>query len=389
MVARALIRSSFIYRDIPWSRGLVFITTASAGAVALLHNGNVTFGDEAKYKKNNNRTAYVKCDYSEYSPPPYPRLDRKTESPVLPTSSLLHRFTKDHDEKNKHLPMNKKYIIEWSNVLGEGAYGKVYLARVTDTGEKVAMKKISKRYTNSSAFTSEIAALWRIYEAGGHPNISGLRDIYEDQNHFYLVLDLARGGELFDHLIKDGSYSEHDASRLISEILSALAFLHNIGIVHSDIKPENVLLCDVRRGVETVKLIDFGCAKVDKRGESPFQSNQVNNSTGSLVGTRAYWAPECFGWRGKKNDSMDIWAVGCILFIMLCGVHPFDLKGIKTDKEIEERIKRNPHAPIHLATHLSPSARDFLKQLMNPDPNERLTAITALVSTQIGYVSSA
>ena len=77
------------------------------------------------------------------------------------------------------------------------------------------------------------------------------------------------------------------------------------------------------------------------------------------------------------------------MFIMLCGVHPFDLKGIKTDKEIEERIKRNPSAPIHLATHLSPSARDFLKQLMNPDPNERLTAITALVSTPIGYISFA
>jgi len=101
------------------------------------------------------------------------------------------------------------------------------------------------------------------------------------------------------------------------------------------------------------------------------------------LGTRAYWPPEAFGKQGKKTEAMDMWAVGVILFIMLCGVHPFDLKAIKTDSEIEEKIKKNPYAPIHLATHLSPSARDFLKQLMEPNPDERLTAITALVSTSI------
>ena len=300
----------------------------------------------------------------------------------LQIQSNLKENNDKNTQKEDNLPMHQKYNIDWSNVLGEGSYGKVYLARVAHTGQKVALKKISKRYTNSSAFLSETAALWRIYDAGGHPNISGLRDIYEDENHFYVILDLARGGELFDHLINDGSYSEKDASRLISEILSALAFLHNIGVVHCDLKPENILLCDSRRGGASVKIIDFGCAILDKRGDdaSPFQSSQVNNPTRSL-GTRAYWAPECFGKEGKKTDAMDIWAVGCVLFIMLCGVHPFDFKGIKTDKQIEAKIKKNPNAPLHLATHLSPSARDFLKQLLEPNPDERLTAITALVST--------
>ena len=76
-----------------------------------------------------------------------------------------------------------------------------------------------------------------------------------------IYTDLVPGGEMFEHLIQYGSYSEDDASRLVQEILSALAFLHNIGITHADLKPENVLLCEKNQGSETVKIIDFGCAK--------------------------------------------------------------------------------------------------------------------------------
>lgn len=122
--------------------------------------------------------------------------------------------------------LHTKYKVDWKTVLGEGAYGSVYPARLACTGEKVALKKISKRHTNSSAFLNETAALLRIYDNGGHPNISGLRDMYEDYSHFYLILDLIKGGEMFDHLSNEGAYSEADSARLIFEVSSALAFLH-------------------------------------------------------------------------------------------------------------------------------------------------------------------
>ena len=90
---------------------------------------------------------------------------------------------------------------------------------------QVALKKISKRYTSTSSFKTETDALLRIYDNGGHPNISGLRDMYEDYAHYYLILDLVSGGEMFDHLSSDGAYSEADAARLTYEVASALAFL--------------------------------------------------------------------------------------------------------------------------------------------------------------------
>ncbi len=184
---------------------------------------------------------------------------------------------------------------------------------------------------------------------------------------------------MFDQLIQHGQYSEYDASRLVTEILSALAFLHNIGVIHADLKPENILLCSKTKGAETIKLIDFGCASIDRRGEEHF-SERVANDAAALpsIGTKAYWSPERFQRHIPITEAVDIYAVGVILFIMLVGVHPFDVAGSASDEEIEEEIRNGTLPPMALASHLSPSARDFMKGLMERDPYRRLTAITAL-----------
>jgi len=133
--------------------------------------------------------------------------------------------------------MTDKYNVLWEKKLGEGAFGSVHPAYNIKTGEKYALKKISKRYTNNKNFKTETDALLRIFDNGGHPNISGLRDMYEDYDHFFLILDLVKGGEMFDHLVNYGPYSEADAARLMQEVASALAFLHGVGVVHADLKP--------------------------------------------------------------------------------------------------------------------------------------------------------
>ncbi|GAX12791.1 hypothetical protein FisN_15Hh270 [Fistulifera solaris] len=310
--------------------------------------------------------------------------------PPLPTSSceprkeprnvMLHRM-----RSMKGRGLTEKYTIDWDTVLGEGAYGMVYPARVAATGEKVALKKISRRYTNSSGFKTETDALLRIYDNGGHPNISGLRDMYEDHSYFYLILDLVSGGEMFEHLIHFGAYSEADAARLIQEVASALAFLHGVGVVHADLKPENLLLSTKNRLDGTIKMIDFGCAQIkdDELDHSKSSTEQATTSTTSSAastGTTAYWPKERFGNDGEATPAMDMWSVGVILYIMLTGVHPFDLRGLSTDEEIEERIKADPSPPLdhHLVGHLSESAIDLIKKLMEKDPNKRLTAYEML-----------
>lgn len=333
-----------------------------------------------------------------------------------PRNVMLHRL---RSLRGRNL--SDKYNVDWKTCLGEGAYGSVHPARHATTGEKVALKKITKRYTDTSSFCRETDALLRIYNNGGHPNISGLRDMYEDHDHYYLVMDLVAGGEMFDHLIHYGAYSEADAAMLMREVASALAFLHGVGVVHADLKPENLLLCSKKRVNGTIKMIDFGCANVSKDNydssdevedgskkkqlKNGEDENESGNNEGFAMqrtlqswieslkkrnmgqdpgkepsvqstGTTAYWPPERFLSSKLPDQATDMWAVGVILFIMLTGVHPFDLTGVATDAEIAAQIKKDPSPPITpgLTSHLSPSAIDLIKMLMEKNPTDRLSA---------------
>ena len=270
----------------------------------------------------------------------------------------------------------------------EGPYSATFLFFSLD---KVALKKISRRFTSSAGFQTETDALLRIFDNGGHPNISGLRDMYDDHNYFYLIMDLVAGGEMFEHLINYGAYSEADAARLMHEVASALAFMHGVGVVHADLKPENLLLSTKNRLDGTIKVIDFGSAVVQDEDDVLGRNWLVGASDGIMgkpsvkaaaeTGTTAYWPPERFGQRRKPaNAAMDMWAVGCVLYIMLTGVHPFDLDGTATDKELEMIIKEDPRPPMdeEIVGHLSESAKDLICKLMEKDPNKRLTAYQML-----------
>eukprot|EP00560_Eucampia_antarctica_P001865 CAMPEP_0197841304 /NCGR_PEP_ID=MMETSP1437-20131217/46096_1 /TAXON_ID=49252 ORGANISM="Eucampia antarctica, Strain CCMP1452" /NCGR_SAMPLE_ID=MMETSP1437 /ASSEMBLY_ACC=CAM_ASM_001096 /LENGTH=877 /DNA_ID=CAMNT_0043451031 /DNA_START=75 /DNA_END=2708 /DNA_ORIENTATION=+ len=342
-----------------------------------LHDINRTLCDTAMHHDWKNRAASKL--------PPNVTIQREITKSSPPRNVMLHRM-----RSVRARDMKDKYKIDWDKVLGEGAYGSVHPGWILSTGEKVAFKKISKRFTNTSAFRTETAALLRLFDNGGHPNISGLRDIYEDYDYFYLVMDLVAGGEMFDHLINYGAYSEADAARLMHEVASALAFLHGVGVIHADMKPENLLLCSLNQSDGTIQIIDFGCAKVlqdnyhddDDDNEEYLDTqmrpkNKITESDfQSSTGTTAYWPPERFQPGATPETSSDMWAVGVILFIMLTGVHPFDLKGTSTDGEIEEQIRKDPSPPItpELTSHLSDSAIDLIKKLMTKDPKIRITA---------------
>lgn len=284
-----------------------------------------------------------------------------------------YRTQQRMEESSNQKRVEDIYKIRWNRPLGEGSFGTVFTASDRKTGEQVAVKKIPKKFTDDAGFQREMDALLHVREAGGHPNICALRENFEEGRHYFLALDLITGGEMFDHLVKMGAYSEADASRLIREIASALAFLHGIGVVHGDMKPENLMLSTTNQSDSVVKIVDFGCAQVEEMACIP-------------VGiTPAYTPPEVLDKNNGDTSSMlpsqDMWALGVILYIMLTGMHPYDLEGAASDEEIEDAVLSGKKPPLRnspITAHLSDSSLDLIEKLMEHDPNKRFTAFQML-----------
>ena len=146
-----------------------------------------------------------------------------------------------------------------------------------------------------------------------HPNIVRLVDVFEDSEHFYLILEYLPGGDLFDYLkTRSFKLSEARARSLIYQLTLALAFLHSFGIVHRDIKLENVMMSDTS-DMAVPKLADFGLARMvgpKEWSDEPF-------------GTLGYAAPEVLK-KERYGIACDMWSLGCITFALLCGSLPFD-----------------------------------------------------------------
>ncbi len=293
--------------------------------------------------------------------------------------------------------LSSLYDIDWKQEpIGEGAFGHVLLATHKSSGERVAIKRIPKKLASHEDFQREMEALLRIQKWGGHPHICALREHFDEGGYYYLILDLVEGGEMFDHLVQHGAYSEADAARLVREVASALDFLHGIGVVHNDIKPENLMLSSDERTHGVVQIVDFGCAEVEGEDDDDddidlddLKSSRLNGKTkakkAGLGGfTPAYSSPEAFEHRNVPPlPPTDMWALGVIVYIMLTGVHPFDVQGTATDEEIEKEVRDFdtplPLGPKHPYTrHLSPSARDLIMRLMERNPKNRLSAYEML-----------
>lgn len=276
----------------------------------------------------------------------------------------------DDDDENDDDNENKlqAHFQLTNQSLGEGAYARVQLATDIKTGERVAVKSINRAFTDRESFQREMRAMQYILQFGGHPHIVSLHTYFEDDDYFHVVMDYISGGEMFDHLIKNGAYSEADAARLVREVASALAFMHGIGVVHADLKPENLMLSSEQASDSIVKVVDFGSTQI------PGGDNH------NPAFTPAYAPPEAFH---KKETSepfeppMDMWALGVILYIMLVGLHPFVLTGKLSDEELEARITSGKPPPIRdspMTSHLSESAIELLERLIESDPTKRMTA---------------
>uniref|UniRef100_A0A7S3V3K9 non-specific serine/threonine protein kinase n=1 Tax=Aplanochytrium stocchinoi TaxID=215587 RepID=A0A7S3V3K9_9STRA len=245
--------------------------------------------------------------------------------------------------------------------LGEGQYATVYKAYQKETGKEVAVKVINKKKLSPSdkkALELEIQVLEDI----DHPHIVKLIESFDQKKELLLVLELVKGGELFDRIVARSSYSERDAATAISVICRALKYLHSKKIVHRDLKPENLLLVNETDDTN-IKIADFGFAA--------YTEKELDDGCGTLV----YVAPEVLRGHGYKTQP-DMWSLGIISYILLCGYPPFfDNEQDKLARKIVKGKYKFRHEDWD---GISDEAKSFVRGLIKRDPDQRMTADDAL-----------
>ncbi|KAI0053077.1 Pkinase-domain-containing protein [Auriscalpium vulgare] len=271
--------------------------------------------------------------------------------------------------------------------MGDGAFSNVYKAIDLTTGKRVAVKVVRK-YELTSSQRANILKEVQIMRGTNHPSIVKLISFSESTEHYFLVLELMEGGELFHQIVKLTYFSENLARHVILQVANGIRYLHEErGVVHRDIKPENLLFdripiipskSPIHRqydeekedegdfipgvgggGIGRVKIADFGLSKV-----------VWNEETMTPCGTVGYTAPEIVKDE-RYSKSVDMWALGCVLYTLLCGFPPFYDESINV---LTEKVARGYY------TFLSPwwddisaSAKDLITHLLCVDPAQRYT----------------
>jgi len=256
------------------------------------------------------------------------------------------------------------YDLEKKN-LGEGSFGTVCKAKSKSTKADRAIKSVSKANLKHIAkFKQEIELMKRM----DHPYIVKLYETFEDHKSIYLVLELCKGGELFDRIIDSGHFKEKQAAILMHQIMSGINYMHQIYIAHRDIKPENFLFSKEKEKASieesTLKIIDFGLSKPFKPGDT-FCSKQ---------GTPYYVAPEVL--EGRYDHMCDIWSCGVMMFVLLCGYPPFYGE---TEKDILRQVKKaNLQFDDNDWRNISEDAKRLIRRLLTKDVKDRFTADQAM-----------
>lgn len=255
-----------------------------------------------------------------------------------------------YNELGKELSSQRIRIIgnyTLGKVIGEGAYGKVRIGTHRLTSTRVAIKQIPKAM--SASLTREIHHHRQLH----HPHVTQMYEVIATESYIWIITELCCGGELFDYLAEKGRLSEDEARIIFGQLCLAVAYLHNKGIVHRDLKLENVLLDERCR----VKLGDFGFTREYERG--------VLLET--FCGTTGYAAPEMLQGKRYLGPEVDVWSMGVILYCLLTGTLPFD----DDDEAImKEKVIRGEYEDPQW---LSKDARDLIRNVLQMDPSKRLT----------------
>ena len=245
------------------------------------------------------------------------------------------------------------YVIE--GTVGCGTFGKVKLGIHLPDKERVAIKILDKSKMTEKDDQIRLEREFKILEKFNHPNLIMVTEIFESENHFYTVMELCEGGELFNYIVKNKYLSEDESAFFYYQLINGLEYIHSLGIVHRDLKPENLLLTKDH----ILKIIDFGLSNFFKEGQDELLYTPC--------GSPCYSSPEMVSGNNYDGVLIDVWSTGIILFAMLCGYLPFE------DKNNEILFKKIVNCKVIYPEYLSNMSVDLLKKILVPDPHKRIT----------------
>jgi len=253
-------------------------------------------------------------------------------------------------------PLLFKYQL--GDSIGQGAFGKVFQALNLETGDFCAVKQIEK----SIIAPHQLSGIMReceLLQTLKHPNIVSFLDSLETESHLFYVMEYIEGGSLHKVRKKYGSFPEGLLARYVADVLKGLQYLHSQGVIHRDIKGENVLI--TKQGV--VKLVDFGSC-----------TYQAMEKMLTVVGTPFWMAPEIIEMDGSaRNTACDIWSLGCTMIELITGNPPYWERG---PMPAMFAMVTDPHPPF--PTGISEELNDFLVKCFTRDIQKRPTASALL-----------
>eukprot|EP00287_Rhodomonas_sp_CCMP768_P007765 CAMPEP_0196728014 /NCGR_PEP_ID=MMETSP1091-20130531/8843_1 /TAXON_ID=302021 /ORGANISM="Rhodomonas sp., Strain CCMP768" /LENGTH=503 /DNA_ID=CAMNT_0042070713 /DNA_START=119 /DNA_END=1630 /DNA_ORIENTATION=- len=276
--------------------------------------------------------------------------------------------------------VHKSYEI--GKTIGKGSFAVVKEGLQKETGLRVAIKIVDKKDAvfDAESLEQEIATMKKV----SHPNCVLLHEVYDESNKTYLILDLITGGTVMDRIIAIDHFSEKDAAAVTADVLNAVHYLHNIGITHRDLKPENLLYASNDPNspdYNTIKVADFGLAK--------FVSESSMMKT--TCGTPGYVAPEVLDpylpFTNGYGPEVDLWSLGVVLYIMLCGFPPFydDSTAV-----LFKQIRKGEYTfPSPYWDEVSEGAKDIVSKVLVVDPSKRYTAQQCLDHAWISHAGEA
>ncbi|KAJ4879242.1 Serine/threonine-protein kinase PEPKR2 [Raphanus sativus] len=234
--------------------------------------------------------------------------------------------------------------------IGKGKFGSVRICRSRNNGMDFACKTLKR---GEETVHREIEIMQHL---SGHPRVVTLHAVYEELDCFHLVMELCSGGRLVDQMVKKGKYSEQRAANVFKDLMLVISYCHEMGVVHRDVKPENILLTAAGK----IQLADFGLAMRLAKGQTLC----------GLAGSPAYVAPEVIS--ENYSEKVDIWSAGVLLYALLSGVLPFKGDSLDAIFEAIKKVKLDFNSGVWES--VSKPARDLLSRMLTREESARITA---------------